>query len=104
MLGIDPETDAFRIELLTHINTSIMTLQQIGVGPTSGFIVTGSTESWEDYLGANERQLEGVKSYIYLKVKEMFDPPASSTVFEAMRSTISELEWRLNIQKDNGGM
>jgi hypothetical protein len=99
MLGI--EEIAFDTDIIVHINTALMSLNQIGVGPTTCFSITGSTEEWDDFLASTE--LEMAKSYVYLKVKMLFDPSGSATVQEAMARSITEFEWRLRqqIEKDD---
>jgi hypothetical protein len=97
MLGIDEEYDHFDPDILFHINSVLMTLNQLGIGPKEGFFVSTDEQTWYDYLG-DSTNLEAVKSYIYLKVKMIFDPPASSTILEAMKQQASEFEWRLNLQ------
>ena len=99
LLGIDAEYDAFDQDLILHINTVLMLLNQLGVGPDSCYSITGATETWADFLGSNT-SLEMVKTYIYMKVKLMFDPPLSATVTEVYKNTIAELEWRLNVAVD----
>lgn len=95
MLGLDPDYKAFDVDIITHINTTFATLQQIGVGPEDGFVINGEDETWFWYLQGDKR-LESVKTYIYLKVRMLFDPPANSNLANALTSTASELEWRLN--------
>jgi hypothetical protein len=79
-----------------HINSALMVLTQLGVGPIEGFAIENESSVWSDFLPATPR-LEAVKSYIYLKVKLLFDPPSSSAVIESINKSITELEWRLNI-------
>lgn len=100
MLGVEPSYSAFDTEIIADINTIFMFLNQIGIGPESTFRITGDDEEWSDFLGENAN-LEPVKTYIYLRVKTMFDPPASSTVLESIKQMISECEWRLYIHSDN---
>lgn len=95
LLGIDEEYDHFDPDVIMHINSVFMILNQLGVGPTEGFRIAGEAETWVDFLGDNT-SYEAVKSYIYHKVRLMFDPPESSSVIEATNRIISELEWRLN--------
>lgn len=99
LLGIDEEYDHFDQDLIMHINSVFMILNQLGVGPAEGFSIQDSKSVWSDFIpdGSN---LEAVKTYIYLKVKLMFDPPSSSAVIEAINRTIAELEWRLNVASD----
>ena len=99
VLGIYEEDTSFDIDIIMHINTTIMVLRQMGIGPSEGFSVTNSYDTWSDYL-SDISLLESVKTYIALKVRLIFDPPASSAIIEAMNRTISELEWRLNVQAD----
>lgn len=101
MLGITEEYKHFDMDIIIHINSALMVLKQLGVGPADGFSITGDTETWDDYLTDPEK-LELVKSYVYLKVKMIFDPPLSSAVMEAMNRQISEFEWRLNVAVDPG--
>ena len=99
VLGIYEEDTSFDIDIIMHINTVLMILRQMGIGPTEGFSVYNSYDTWEDYL-SDTSLIEAVKTYIALKVRLIFDPPASSAMIEAMNRTISELEWRLNVQAD----
>lgn len=95
LLGITEEYDAFDQDIIMHINTVMGILTQLGIGPTEGFSISDKETTWADYLGDDHR-FEMVKSYIYLKVRMMFDPSLTSTVNEAITRNISELEWRLN--------
>lgn len=99
MLGISPEYDAFDTDILVFINTAFMTLQQLGVGPNEGFYITTKNETWADF-GAYDQMLEGIKTYIYLCVKTVFDPPANSFVMDAMNKQKEQLEWRLREQAE----
>lgn len=76
-----------------------MILRQLGVGPENGFSITGKTETWTDFTSDID-QLESIKTYIYMRVKLIFDPPQTSFVIEAMNKQIAELEWRLNVEVD----
>ena len=98
LLGIEPDYTDFDTDITIHINTVFSILTQMGVGPDNGFVITDSTTTWSDYTGDNQL-LELVKSYMYLKVKTMFDP-VSGGVGDAMARTISELEWRINVMVD----
>ena len=95
----DPYADHFDTDLLVHINACFSILNQLGVGPENGFVVTDETQSWSSYV-ADNRTLNMVKTYVTLKVKKVFDPPLTSSVLEAMDKEISQLEWRLNVAVD----
>lgn len=95
----DPYADHFDTDLLVHINACFSVLNQLGVGPEKGFVVTDETQNWSDYT-ADSTVLNLVKTYITLKVRLIFDPPLTSSVLEAMNKEISQLEWRLNVAVD----
>ena len=95
----DPYADHFDTDLLVHINACFSVLNQLGVGPENGFVVTDETQSWSSYI-ADNYILNMVKTYVTLKVKKIFDPPLTSSVLEAMDKEISQLEWRLNVAVD----
>lgn len=97
LLGIQSDYTAFDTDIIVHINSAFMALNQLGVGPTKCFSIDGSEENWAEFVDKSI-DLEAVKTYIYLKVRTIFDPPSSSVVMEAMNKNISELEWRLNVQ------
>lgn len=99
LLGIYEENTDFDTDILIHINSVITILNQLGIGPDEGFTVDEDT-TWNDYLDDNSK-LNSVKSYIYLKVKLIFDPPMSSAIKEANKQMIDELEWRLNLYHES---
>lgn len=99
MLGIDEDYEHFDVDVIIHINSVLMVLNQLGVGPAEGFIIKDKNDNWEDFLG-DKMTIGAVKTYTYLKVKLLFDPPLSSAVIESYNRQISELEWRLNIAVD----
>ena len=96
LLGIDEEYTQFDSDIIMHINSVFLNLTQLGVGPSEGFQIEDDSDTWEDFIG-DSNQLQAVKSYVYLKVKLLFDPPLSSSVIESMNRMIAELEWRLNV-------
>lgn len=100
LLGIAEEYSHFDVDIIIHINSALMTLRQIGVGPETGYTITGDGETWSDFL-SEDTSLEAVKTYIYLKVRMMFDPPTISSVMEAMQRQANEYEWRLNVEVES---
>lgn len=99
LLGIDENYDIFDPDLIFHINSVLMILTQMGVGPANGFLIEGEDAEWSDFID-DSTEIEAVKSYVYMKVKLIFDPPQSSAVIESMKQLINELEWRLNVAVD----
>lgn len=96
LLGIAEEYPQFDKDIIMHINSVFSILTQLGVGPDDGFSITDEKSVWSDFMNEDPR-LEAVKTYMYLKVKLMFDPPLSSAVMECMNRQIAELEWRINV-------
>ena len=101
MLGITEECTDFDADLIIHINSVLMILTQIGVGPSEGFFIEDKEDFWDDFLEDDIEKLEAVKTFVYLKVRLIFDPPSSSAVAESFNRTISELEWRLHIAAES---
>ena len=99
LLGITAEYTQFDADLIIHINSVFSILTQLGVGPSTGFSIHDEYSIWTDFLPEDPR-LEMVKTYVYLKVRLMFDPPDRSAVADAMKRQIDELEFRLNVAAD----
>lgn len=99
LLGPSADYKQFDQDLIIHINSAFMVLHQLGVGPKKSFSITGETETWKDF-SSDIDNLQLVKSYIYLKVRLIFDPPTNSTVIKAYEDLIKEYEWRLNVEVD----
>lgn len=95
LLGIGATDESFDTDILIHINTVFSVLHNIGAAPPAGFFITGPDEKWSDFL-ADRANVQMVKTYMYLKVRIVFDPPATSFALTAMEKMAAELEWRLN--------
>lgn len=100
ILGLSPDYTAFDQDIATHINSVFSTLEQLGVGPVGGFFIEDKAALWGDLLGSDAR-LNLVKSYVYLRVRLIFDPPATSFTQEAMKEQIREMEWRISVVVEN---
>lgn len=100
MLGLDVDYNPYDTDVIVLINSALMVLCQLGVGPKAGFVVKDYSSKWSDFL-VNEVKLEAAKQYIYLKVRMTFDPPSSSAVLSSYEKQIQELEWRLNVQAES---
>lgn len=101
MLGIDAGYTHFDADIIMHINSVFSILTQIGVGPADGFSIKGADETWEQFIEGIPNSFSMVKSYAYLKVRLLFDPPLSSAAIESINRQISELEWRLFVAADS---
>lgn len=95
-VGIDEECEAFDVDIIGHINSVFVILWQLGVGPKKCYRIESESETWDEFTQGNE-ELEAVKTYIGQKVKLMFDPPTNSSLLQALKESIAEFEWRLNI-------
>ena len=98
LLGIDQEETHFDHEIIMHINSALMSLNQIGVGEDD-VIITSENDTWDSVIGTNTN-LEGVKLYVYLTVRLVFDPPTSAFVLDSIERQIAKLEFRLNVQAE----
>jgi len=99
-LGIEENVEVFDQEIRMHINAALGTLNQLGIGPEGGFEVETAEQQWDDFL-SNDLQLHPVKTYVHLRVRLLYDPPATSWVVVAMKEQIAELEWRLNVVRED---
>lgn len=89
LLGITEDYTQFDLDLILHINSTFSILTQLGIGPESGFSIESASKDWSDYMDPNPK-LDLVKSYMYLKVKLLFDPPLSTASIESYNRMISE--------------
>lgn len=95
LLGIAEEYTQFDTDIIIHINTIFMALQQMGIGPNDGFSITDENDLWTDFM-EDSILLNSVKTYMYLRVKLLFDPPLTSSTVDSFNKLISELEFRMN--------
>jgi hypothetical protein len=99
ILGLDENYLVFDLDVITHINAAFSILNQLGVGPVDGFFIEDETAVWSDFV-VPENQLRLVRTYVYLKVRSIFDPPSTSYLIEAVNNQVKEYEWRLNIFRE----
>lgn len=95
ILGLASEYTAFDLDVMTHINAAFSKLTQLGVGPSTGFVIEDETSNWEDFV-VSLSMTSLTKTYVYLVVRSLFDPPTTSHHLNAMKDQIAEYEWRLN--------
>lgn len=98
-IGIDKEYAAFDPDIIMHINSVLATLNQLGVGPESGFSIEDSSTTWNELIGDDPRY-NSVKTYVFLKVRTLFDPPTASHLMTAMNEQIREFEWRIQTLRE----
>lgn len=104
ILGIASDYEVFDLDIMTHINTAISTLTQLGIGPRLGYMIDSAEDEWGDFVDTEvEFPYGAIKSYIFLRVRQLFDPPTTSYLISAMERQIQELEWRLNVYREETG-
>ena len=103
MLGINEEDTSFDTDIIIHINSVFSALKQMGVGPEEKFRIIDNKPVWSDFTEEND-DYDEVKTYVYLRVKKVFDPPTNSSLMSAMNEEIKELEWRLSVTASNKKM
>lgn len=101
ILGLAEDYTAYDVDVIIHINATFSVLNDLGVGPDGGFFIEDAVPVWTD-LGLPPDQLHMAKTYVYLKVRMLFDPPATSFHIKAMEEQVRELEWRLNMKREYG--
>lgn len=99
ILGIDAANTSFDQDIILHVNSVFSTLNQLGLGPADGFMIEDASKLWSDYLESNLK-LNAVKTYVYLRVRLLFDPPTTSYLIDALQNEVKELEWRLNVERE----
>ena len=100
-LGLTKEQMPFDHDIILSINSAFMTLYQLGIGFNNAAIYISSVnEKWEDY-GISNSYHQWIKDYVYMKVRLAFDPPSSSFVLKSFEDQIKELEWRIEVERDN---
>lgn len=97
LLGLAEEDTSFDTDIIIGINTAFSTLTQLGVGPSNGFSILDKSKTWSDFL-ASATDLEAVKTYVHLKAKLLFDPPANSAMIDSINNVLDELTFRLYVQ------
>jgi len=99
ILGVGEADTSFDVDIALHINSVLSVLTQVGIGPANGYSIEDDTATWDAFIGTDPR-LNLVKTYLYLKVRLLFDPPGTSYAIDAMEKQIAEFEWRLNVMRE----
>lgn len=97
LLGPSASDPHFDPDIIMHINTVFASLTEFGVGPEDGFVITGADEKWSDFITLAPKQFSMIKTYMYLRVKKLFDPPQNSVLMNAIDQEIAQLEWRITV-------
>lgn len=99
-IGISTDDYSFDTDVIDLINSAFADLNDIGVGPSEGFVIADTAAEWTDFV-RDVRVLSSVKDFVFLTVKLTFDPPTQSALLASMERRLSKLEWRLNVKCDS---
>lgn len=102
LLNIAIDYTAFDTDIIVHINSALMVLNQLGIGPPEGFFIKDEKTTWLDYIPTG-KDLEAIKLSIYLRTRLAFDPPQNSFVVDSFQKQLDQIEWRLQVQAETGG-
>src|SRR4051794_31505248 len=100
VLQIGPDDESFDLDILTHINSAFSTLNDLGLGPESGFVIEDVSSVWEDFLIDDPVQLNRVKTFVFLHSRLLFDPPATTFHLNAAQAQLAEITWRINVKRE----
>ena len=98
VLGLAEEDTSFNMDIVLHINSVFAILNQVGIGPEDGFVIEDATPTWDDFV--TDVKMASVQTYVYLRVRLLFDPPTTSFVIDSFKRQIDEIEWRLNVVRE----
>lgn len=98
MLGIPSTDTSFDADIISNINSAFMTLNQLGIGPETPYLIKSNEEVWGDFMSHDLEMFGGLEMYMYLKTKLGFDPPTTSFTIDAIKQQIEELEQRFSMQ------
>ena len=99
-IGMTETYTVFDDDIIDHINTVFMILYQMGVGPSTPYAIEDASSTWDEFIPADNNNFNAVRTYVYLKAQMVFDPPTSSSVMQAKKDAITELEWRLHLEAE----
>lgn len=95
-----PEYTPFDADLIMHINSQIANLYQLGLDSAKSVVVDGADQLWTDLIPAGDSRLQFVRTYVYTKVKMIFDPPTSTAQMQALKDAAAEAEFRISTAVD----
>lgn len=98
VLGITEDDTSFNTDIVLHINSVFAILNQVGIGPEDGFVIEDASSTWDDFV--TDVKMASVQTYVYLRVRLLFDPPTTSFVIDSFKRQIDEIEWRLNVVRE----
>lgn len=102
LLGIADDYTPFDQDIIIHINSVFSILASLGVGPDSGYKITDANNTWDEFISESDPRYSMLKTYVYQKVRLLFDPPLTTNHIDALNKSVTELEWRLQIQSEVG--
>lgn len=100
ILGIIDDYTPFDFDIINYINSAFAIVTQIGVGPIDGFSIEDDQTNWSDFP-LPTTQMSMVRTFIFLKVRILFDPPTTSFLIEATNKQIDEYLYRLSYLRED---
>lgn len=101
LLGLTEDCKDFDTDIIIHINSVFAILTQLGVGPSEGYSIENEFPIWDDFMSSDDKRFRMIKTYVYMKVKLVFDPPTNSSHLQALKDAVDEYEWRLNVAAES---
>lgn len=101
LLGVEADYDVFDMDIIIHINSAFAQLHQLDAGPAEVFEIDDETANWSDFI-QDRKQLNNVKTYVYLYVRLLFDPPQMGYLVGAIQEQLKELTFRINVAAEEG--
>lgn len=99
-LGLGEDYTAFDADIIMHINSVFTILNDLGIGPEDGFMIEDAEDTWDMYLGSDVNQ-NLIRTYMFLRVRLLFDPPATSFHIAAIEKELQEFEWRISVRRES---
>lgn len=100
VLNLGADDTSFDEDIVLYANGAFSTIHQLGVGPVDGFFIEDDSAEWDDFPCTSPQQIHLVKTYVYLRVRILFDPPTTGYLVTALEAQLREYEWRLNQMRE----
>lgn len=104
ILGIGADDESFDLDILTFINTAFSTLNDVGVGVLGGLHIDGPDYEWDDFAadcGVDDTQVNDIRTYVFLRVRMLFDPPGTPYLINAFEKQLEEHVTRISIRRES---
>lgn len=90
---------AFDDDFVSYINAALAELNQLGIGPAEGLQIEDDATLWTEFY--EDPRLNAIQTFVGLRVRLLFDPPATSFAITMMEDQLKEMGWRLLIAQED---